>query len=127
MKLWNVSLEQLQEALNQANRDYAGNLTFKSIFPNGKHINFTLTVHSSRSPGARRGFRGQRIAAACWHAHRDVMHEIFDGVPDARLKSGMIDYRGRDDFESNHHGTGYRNIGSQLEPLSYQQACDCEG
>lgn len=85
---------------------------------------FVLKLESEKY--RRRGFNGRRIAAVCWHGHRDFMLELFDRFPDARIKSAMADYRGREDFLYSFEATGSRNIGSIREPMRYDEACDCD-
>lgn len=67
---------------------------------------------------------GRRIAAVCWHGHRDLMRLLFERHPGARLKSALADYRGREDFEAKYLGTrgstNAWNVG-----LSYGEACTC--
>jgi hypothetical protein len=67
---------------------------------------------------------GRRVAAVCWHGHRDIMRDLFQLHPDARLKSALADYRGAQDFEEKHldtqGSTNHWNVG-----LSYGEACVC--
>lgn len=66
----------------------------------------------------------RRIAAVCWHGHRDLMRLLFERHPDARLKSALADYRGAEDFDRKYLGTrgstNAYNVG-----LSYGEACTC--
>ena len=67
----------------------------------------------------------RRIHAVCWHGHRDWMRALFALDPDARIKTAMADYRESDGFERVFPATGDRNIGSQMHPLIYRDACYC--
>lgn len=105
---------------------YAGNLVFKRQPEwRGNFLLFTLTVIASKNAGGRRSNTGRKIAAACWHAHRDVMLAIFEQSPDALLVSALARYDGQPDFLNKYPATGYKNIGSIAVPLSMSQACDC--
>ena len=127
MKLWNVSTDNLVRIVETvSDGHYDGNLIFKRAPERvGRAVSFTLTVAKSTDKGGRRSNTGRRIAAACWHAHRDVMSAIFAIFPDARLKTAKADYRDKDDFEVKFESTGHDNIGSQFEPLTYCHACEC--
>lgn len=110
-----------------SDEQYAGNLTFKRHpSRSGNFYNFTLTVLDSSKPGARRSPSGRRIAAACWHAHRDVLRLIFERFKDAKFVSAVETYDGHAEFHRNFEETGDRNIGSQMEPCAHADACECE-
>lgn len=69
---------------------------------------------------------GRRVSAVCWHGHRDVMMRLFDRHPEARLKTALADYRGREDFLAKYRDTFGRGNGWNV-CLSYGEACVCEG
>jgi hypothetical protein len=129
MKVWNVSADcigHVVQAVSSAN--YDGNLIFKRLPErSGRAVLFTLTVRRAADPGGRRSNTGRKICAACWHCHRDVMAAIFAIVPDARIKTGWADYRGREDFNEKFDDTGNTNCGSVMEPLDYRDSCECAG
>ena len=121
----NVTLDQMQRALERANHLYNGNLKFLGPTPKGKGFNFRLGVFSSKAPGHRVGHSGRRISAACWHAHRDFMAALFETVPDAVIISSQARYDGAIDFLKKFPATGKVNIGSVMQPLHYEWACEC--
>jgi hypothetical protein len=125
MKIRNVTVEQMEQALAAANKDYNGNLCWNRFEPKGKSINFTLRVKSSHALGARISFSGRHIPSACWHAHRDFMREVFELAPDAVLTSCRAQYEGKAGFEANYPKTGAINIGSMMQPMSFASACEC--
>lgn len=127
MKLYNVPMIKLQEIVAEvAVNYYEDNITFKRLEQITKNcIIFTLTVEDTKRPGYRRGPSGRKVAAACWHAHRDIMQAIFDQFPHARLISTMARYNGAGDFERNFRKTGQQNVGSMFAPLYMMEACDC--
>lgn len=121
MKAKNCTMGNLQDALNQINIKYQGNIRFKSIETKGKQIDFTLTVIDSHKPGHRRGFNGQRVSAACWHAHGDFFDALIELNPQAVIVSRSIDTV----IDCNGGNWQDRNIGSQMNPLYFSEACDC--
>jgi hypothetical protein len=100
---------------------YEGNII---VHPNAASLR--LSVASSRGPGARRSHSGRRMAAACWHAHRDVLRELFEQYPDATVRTALATYKGKGGFEDWFEMTGATNIGSIAEPLRMDEACDCK-
>lgn len=123
----NTTPAELHAALAKANKAYDGNLTFKTFEPQGRGVNFTLTVKSSKGKGGRRGHTGRRIAACCWHGHFSVMDELFKLNPHAKIISCRATYDGKADFERKFEATGDANIGSMMVPLRFRDACDCGG
>lgn len=138
MKVWGISTTlELTKIINTVSKKYyKRNLMFNRLEYNGKTIQFTLKVKDSKGPGHRRGLKflgfdrgyqlGKRLSSACWHAHRDVMKELFKQFPGARLKSMHADYRGHVDFLFHYEETGDINIGGSLFPVRFQDACDCD-
>lgn len=63
--------------------------------------------------------------AVCYHGHRDFMRKVFEHNRDAVIGTKMAAYRGEEDFEAKHQVIAYRNMGSQMYPISYGEACDC--
>lgn len=96
------------------------------IGPKGRGWTFTLSLRPDKKY-QRRGHAGRKVNAVCWHGHYDFMFKLFTAQPDATLISAMARYDGRADFENNADGSGARNIGSQMHPLAYEDACDCNG
>jgi hypothetical protein len=69
------------------------------------------------------------MPTACWHAYRDVLAELFRQFPNARVQSGnsfSVVYRGAADFAVKYPQTGRENIGSQMQPITMPELCDCE-
>ena len=129
MKLFTVPIDALAFIVETvSNLKYNGNIVFKNG-PNQASrnaVNFTLTVRDSSAQGSRRSKDGRRIAAACWHAHRDIMQAIFSQYPEARLVSALAEYRGEFDFLDTFEATGKTNIGSIAQPMRADAACNCE-
>lgn len=117
-----VSREQLEKAIRMASCHYKGNLKLKDIRPlNTCHDRwrFTITVKSSKGPGASWDpIHDRRIAAACWHAHREVFQQVFRLAPKACITTchGKL-----------YHGTPFEdwNAGSILCPVMASERCHC--
>lgn len=112
----NVSMQDLQNALDKVNQKYDGNIRFKDIRQQGRNIRFTLTVNNSRGKGGRlNADRGRHIAAACWHVHG----EFFDALPcEAVVIANGAKIRPGDTWKD-------RNMGSLWYPAYYSELCEC--
>lgn len=127
MEIIGVTLEEFKSAVESASANYGGNLV---IHDDAKAISSRssrgrVTVLDSRGWGARRSWSGRHGKWACWHAYRDVLTEIFEINPNARVKTSLADYRGVDGFESSYPATAYKNIGSMMQPAYMPELCDC--
>ncbi len=67
----------------------------------------------------------RRVAAVCWHGHRDFMLKLFDLLPTLTLRTGLTTYKGKEDFENKFPSTGEKYIGTTYEPCYYSDACFC--
>lgn len=115
-----ATIEQLNRALDFVNKSFENNIEFKRLEPiNSRRVNFTLTVKSSFKPGARRGFSGKRVRAACWHVHGYFFEYLFLNFENIKVIAGNKVMRSNSDNWQNW------NIGSIASPLMYSQACDC--
>lgn len=105
------------------------------ISKDGRAWNFRLALDTS-IPKKESGYKyqrtsasmfheGRRVAAVCWHGHRDFMRAIFARDPDARIKSHFADYRGARDFEDSFPSTAHRNVGSLMYPMFAKDVCTC--
>ncbi len=67
----------------------------------------------------------QRIAAVCWHGHRDFFRALLAITPDAVIISRVARYDGSEGFERTFEPTGDQNIGSRMNPVAHRDACAC--
>jgi|SRR5215831_320541 len=70
----------------------------------------------------------RRVAAICWHGHRDFMRAIFDKYPHATIVTnwyGPVRYRGIEEFNEKHEETAYRNVGAPIFPRMACEICSC--
>lgn len=123
----------LHLALNRANEKYDGNLMFNDgVYQKGRGYSVRLNVRSSYGPGARLGRptgpegKQRRIRAACWHAYRDYLRELFNLDPDAVVTTGMARYEGAHGFELKFPATYDQNAGSIMQPVAYGDLCACD-
>lgn len=108
MKVYAVTGEQLMAVVAKvSNKRFEGNLTFKTFQPLAKFVNFTLRVNNSKGEGAKITRHGRHTIAATWEAHRDVMTELFNQHPEAKLVSCRAKYNGKADFEAKFAETAY--------------------
>jgi len=139
MKAKNCTIGDLQAALDIINRKYQDNVEFKSLEQKGKQIQFTLRVKSSQGPGHRLGFpvknyrtgkiTQKRMAFACWHVHGDFFDALFKVNPQAAVFSGMSSLANPGSQQwITINGVNWqdKNIGSQMQPLYFSEACECD-
>jgi hypothetical protein len=144
MVIHKATREQIERAMGSVNTAHDTTLNpgisaygNSGINPSGTGYRLTLKLHSSNDPFHRHGptrwdYRtgqgtdGKKMNYVCWHGHRAFMRALYMLAPDARIRSGMAYYKGSDHFEQTHGDTAYRNIGSQVSPQSYADACDCD-
>ncbi|AXK35781.1 hypothetical protein DVA86_27270 [Streptomyces armeniacus] len=113
-------------------RRYEGNVIVSpdAHWTRGNSVVARLRVSDSRGVGARTAPSGRRGPYACWHAHRDVLAGLFVAHPDARIRTALAVYRGRDGFERDYPATRYRDVGSPMTPARMTDLCvgmDCGG
>lgn len=147
MKVYGASAYDVDTVVSEVSRArYDGNLILKSVADcsnsRGARATFTLRVVDSHAgrPGAigipghpGHGPRGlkRRSNAACWHAHWDVIEELFRRFPDARVTSG---FRLRDvavqytaaTFRETALATAHLNVRSWDEPTTMPMCCECD-
>ena len=70
--------------------------------------------------------RYNKVSAVCWHGFRDFMIELYKFDGNLRFVTKQATYKNRNDFIDKYPDTAYNNIGSQMKPLNYGDACLCE-
>lgn len=136
MKVWNATEDQIRAAADIVGLKLAEDWNGGGVSKDGRALRFRLAVDTARHRDEggflpyqrcstwRGGKDGtpRKVAAVCWHGHRDFMRALFETAPEARLKTALADYRGADDFEAKFLGT--RGTGNGWN-VSYEQACGC--
>jgi hypothetical protein len=132
MKATYCTKGELEQALEEVNKKYEGNIEWNRHPDTG---GFTLRVKDSHGKGGRLGFvnltyirehgydwawnHRRHIINACWHVHGDFFDCLFAINPDAVIHSNgnkiTQDYGNWID----------RNIGSMMYPMYYSEACEC--
>ena len=124
----NVTENEMYQALELINKKYDNNILFKSgpARKSKNQITATLTVNSTKDGalGYRRGHTGRKLAAACWHVHGDFFDALIDINPAAVIITGMNRKQVINKYGGNWQDV---NIGSMMQPMSYSEACDCNG
>jgi len=103
---------------------------------NGRGYRFTLHLRSDLyfrrgtyieyAPYTRLNHRLTRtVSAVCWHGHRDFFSACYALNPGLRFTTAFADYFNLKDFKDRYPNTYYRNIGFQMEPCHYGDACYC--
>jgi len=83
--------------------------------------NYQRTGFYDNKDGSKR-----KVNAICWHGFRDFFIELYKYNDSLRIVTANTTYTSVFDFYKNYNQTGYKNIGSMLEPLEYNKACLCE-
>jgi hypothetical protein len=126
MIVWGIPAEEIAKIVENVSVAFDDNIKFKREPERcGRAVKFTLTVRASRKKGSRMSPSGRRIAAACWHVNREVMWGILAHNNDCRIKTAIADYHGLEDFADKYPDTGHTNVGSRMEPMDFQDACNC--
>ena len=141
MVISGIGEHDLRAALEVTNYAYGGNLRFSEgpepITANGRSWRLGLGVEGLNRPGYRhrvprswwdKSWWGPKVRytdSACYHAHRDFLYAVFERAPSARVVTSLAAYEGFKNFESTHRQAGRMNVGSFMEPTSFEDCCDC--
>jgi hypothetical protein len=111
----NATIQELQTALEQVNKNYSGNISFETLEQKTKNrVSFTLRAKSGL-PGSRVGFTGRKLPKASWHVHGELFDALFDINPEIYILSlgkKITKYSG------NWEDT---NIGSIVKPMYFSE------
>lgn len=135
MKAWGVTEAEIRAAAAEVGLTVYSDWRGTGIVKDGRALRFRLGLDSMQPrhddgdlPYQRHStnrsaiIAGRRIAAVCWHGHRDFMRALFRMQPEARIKTALADYRGVADFEMKYRDT--QGEGNRYN-LAYGQACGC--
>ncbi|AYN57992.1 hypothetical protein HWB90_gp042 [Mycobacterium phage Fowlmouth] len=138
MQITGITVKDFHLAIAKANIKYDNNLTafIGTEYSNTRFIGRVVLRETGfqkfgkgtdLASGQRRSSQGRRINAVCWHAYRDVLVEVFNINPDAKVRTREAKYLGKESFYANFPNTAHSNLGSLFQPLCYADACDCDG
>ena len=127
MIIRNTTEHELRAALSLVNEQYGGNITFRRLTPRHKSsFTVTLTVHSSKGPGASLNpYTGRRISAACWHVHGHFFNILLQLNKSAVIITSSNPkkiYMIQGHVQNNWHDW---NAGSVLFPYNASEKCEC--
>lgn len=137
MVVKNVSMEDMNKALEETNKLYDNNVIFKSIEWKGKNIKFTLTVKTSKGKGSKLSISGlmgfgnpkKRVCAACWHVHGHFFDSLLThnskGIIDISMSNKKIYAIADFDSVSIHGNWEDYNVGNPYHPVYASETCEC--
>ena len=70
--------------------------------------------------------RYNKVSAICWHGFRDFMKAMYKLDHNLRFVTAKATYKNKDDFYIKFPDTAYKNIGSQMNPINFGDACLCD-
>ncbi|MCE7011714.1 hypothetical protein LWC34_54215 [Kibdelosporangium philippinense] len=140
MFVYGVSFSDVQSVVRDVSDSlYDGNLTVRTGADRsnraGPRATFTLRTLDSAGTGAKgsaswsgsgTGPKGRRrTISACWHAHYDVLAELFARFPHARVVTAIATYTAPT-FHDRALATASLNVGCQLWPVTAPECCECD-
>lgn len=147
MKVIGATAAQVGDVVREVSRRlYDGNVVIKSLSDksNRRGGRATFTIRTVDSRAGRRGAVGNpsrtgtgphgygRRIGACWHAHWDVIEELFRRHPDAQVRSGGLPIDGKDlvytaaTFRERALVTAHLPVGRVDEDVTLPQCCECD-
>ena len=134
MKITGLTLQQFMNCtMEVSNEKYGGNIVVHQDARDNNGVRKPrcqgrLKVLDSRGPGARTSASGRHGPFCCWHGYRNVLVRVFELYPDAVIWTGIgkgTVYRGRAGFEATYPATARVNMGSQWQPVTMPEMCEC--
>ena len=129
MRIWGVSEADIRESAAEVGLVIFNDYRHDGVRPVGRGFDCRLGVdmHQPRDeagylPFQRLGMQGRRLPYVCWHGHKRFMLAIFDRNPDAKIRTALAVYHGKQDFWKKHRDTFGR--GNDYH-LAYGQRCNC--
>ena len=125
MKIYGLTASQVERIIQDI-----PNLAFKRLDTLGTkvpHVEVTLQVQDSHGRYAKLGLNGRHTAAACYHGHYRFLAAVYAVNPTAKVVSALATYSDAQDFRTKAVELAYLNIGSQLAPHAFEDACECNG
>ena len=139
MRFIGLNMAQLQVVLNRFNNKHKTSVYLQDEKVGGirkPYVQGVLRLHHTPDKYHRRGQARldyytmehigvpKRMPCVCWHGCRDFFRAVFTQYPTATIRTGKATYKGRDNFEATYQDTDV-NIGSQIFPMQFSEACDC--
>ncbi len=112
MLIWGLSDAEIREAAAEAGVVLWDDTYGIAVARKGKALSVRLAVDRTAPrneegllPFQARSRQGRRMPYVTWEGHREFMRIVFRDHPEARIKSAVADYRGREDFWAKHPAT----------------------
>jgi len=112
VKIWGLTEGEIKECVKLAGLTVWGDWTGEGeLAREGRalHVRLCVDKNGPRTNGLlpfqKLGYRGRKTPYVTWEGHREFMLVVFERFPDARIKSAIADYKGRDDFFVKHPHT----------------------
>ena len=129
MLIRNATFEQVEKAADKVGVRV---VEWRAVSPTACRFRLGLTTaREYQRTSVGYGSKGRRIAAVCWHGHRDFYRALFKVAPEARVQTAMTRqlaqgsrYYTAENFERVYQETD-RNIGSMMQPVAHSEACTC--
>lgn len=145
MLIKNVTKIEIKQALVEVNKEFEDNIIFNRFdSANRKETrwNVTLYTKSVKKAGHRLGFpeftgfnsppnwdKRRRLRYACWHVHGTFFDKLFEINSKIAIRSGSSlanPNRNNGGWITINGGNWQdKDIGSQLNPYWFSDACDC--
>jgi hypothetical protein len=145
MQVKGLDPAQVGRIVREVSRDwFAGNVTFQRLPEDYRgSVRFTLRVKDAKGPGHRRGQhfhkatgKRRRMVTACYHAYGEVIRGLIDAganwVKSAPITLERYRSKGarplkwdRGTWIDNARDMADLNVGSQMDPVCFSEACDC--
>ena len=129
MKIYNTKNIPVALSFMNIAKDLQINVDFDQVSGNCWRVKLKLgSSKKYQRLGFSRNKDGSRkkVNAVCWHGYRDFIIELYKISPDFRIVSAQATYNNKEDFYSKYPATGKNNIGSMVDPLNYEDACNCK-
>lgn len=133
MLAYNTGLPQLQQAAQKVGTEI---IEYRQAGGTGVRFRLGLAPDKKwRRKSASPFSQGRKVNAVCWHGHREFFRELFKLSPESRVQTAQTRRFAKgerfytvDNFERVFEDTDV-NIGSQMAPMYYSEACqhDHEG
>ena len=112
MKIRNVSIEEVEQALERVNKAQGYRLIFnREPEKKGSFVHCTIRSEKSKIHGASVSWQGRNSPSASWEAHGYFFEELF------KIRDSVtIDTRGKRMYSNNDNWDDF-NIGSRMYPF----------
>ena len=131
MKIYNTkNITDFEDTLKEIKSRLNIEIDFNSISSNCYRVK--LVKKKENKNYQRTGFYNnkngtpRKVNAICWHGFRDFFIELYKHYSTLRVVTANTTYTSIFDFYKNYNQTGYKNIGSMIQPLQYNRACLCD-